>query len=87
MNGGRAGLTRLALGLVPNEPDQVSRLREFRAAHPDVIIGASGFGTWQARIPEENGETVTTRYTLRELLDSLDKLTGERRDQPDGDPG
>jgi len=30
---------------------------------------------------------VTTRYTLRELLDSLDKLTGERRDQPDGDPG
>lgn len=29
----------------------------------------------QARIPEENGETVITRYTLRELLDSLDEIT------------
>ena len=24
-------------------------------------------GTWEARIPEPTGETVTTRYTLREL--------------------
>ena len=52
------------------------RLAEFRAVHPEVIIGDGGFGTWQARIPEENGETVTTRYTLRELLDRLDELTG-----------
>ncbi len=57
------------------EPDQVWRLHRFRAAHPDVIIGDGGFGTWQARIPEENGEMVTTRYTLRELLDRLDELT------------
>jgi hypothetical protein len=67
--GGR--LTRAALGLAPDEPDQVPRLRAFRAAHPDVIIGDGGFGTWQARIPEPAGETVITRYRLRELLDEL----------------
>jgi len=63
---------------VPDEPDQVLRLRDFRAARPDVIIGPGGFGTWQARIPEPDGETVTTRYTLRELLDRLDELTGQQ---------
>ena len=41
------------LQLVPDEPDQVLRLRDFRAAHPDVIIGPGGFGTWQARMPRE----------------------------------
>jgi hypothetical protein len=39
-----------------------------------VIIGDGGFGTWQARIPESHGETVITRYTLRELLDKLGEL-------------
>lgn len=68
------GLARLALA--PDEPDQVLRLREFRAAYPGVIIGNGGFGTFQARIPEENGETVVTRYSLRELLDKLDEVTG-----------
>jgi hypothetical protein len=53
-------------------------LRDFRAAHPDVIIGPGGFGTWQARIPAPNGETVATRYTLRELLDRLDELTSQQ---------
>jgi hypothetical protein len=77
MNSSGAGLARV-LGLVPDEPDQVLRLRDFRAAHPDVIIGPGGFGTWQARIPERDGETVTTRYTLRELLDRLDELTGQQ---------
>ena len=62
------------------------RLREFHAAHPDVIVGAGEFGTWQARIPEPNGETVATRHTLRELLDRLDELTGRHHGQ-DGDPG
>jgi hypothetical protein len=66
------------LRVVPDEPDQVRRLRNFRAAHPDVIIGPGGFGTWQARIPEPNGEIVTTRYTLRELLNRLDELTGQQ---------
>jgi len=77
----------LRLQLVPDEPDQVLRLARFRQEHPGVIIGEGGFGTWQARIPEPNGETVTTRHTLRELLDRLDQLTGgETQDQP-GAPG
>ena len=78
---------RAALRLVDQEPDQVPRLHAFRAAHPDVIIGEAEFGTWQARIPEPNGETVTSRYTLRALLDRLDELTAEHEDQPGGDPG
>jgi hypothetical protein len=52
-------------------PDELARLRQFRAGHPDVLIGDGGFGTWHALIPEVNGETVVTRYTLRELLDML----------------
>jgi len=74
------------LQLVPDEPDQVLRLARFRQEHPGVIIGEGGFGTWQARIPEANGETVTTRHTLRELLDRLDKLTAARDGQSGGDP-
>ena len=71
-------MSRPAFRLARDEPDQVPRLLAFRDAHPDVIIGSGGFGTWQARIPEENGETVTSRHTLRELLDRLDELTGQR---------
>ena len=78
MNGGYTGLAHLTLGLGLDEPDQVPRLARFRAAHPDVIIGPGGFGTWQARIPEPSGETIATRYTLRELLDRLDELTGQQ---------
>jgi hypothetical protein len=63
-----------ALGIAPDEPDQVIRLGRFREEHPDVIIGDGGFGTWQARIPESHGETVIIRYTLRELLDKLGEL-------------
>ena len=63
-----------ALRLVPDEPDQVLRLREFRATHPEVTIGEGEFGTWQALIPEDNGETVSTHHTLRALLDKLDPL-------------
>jgi hypothetical protein len=62
------------LRLVPGEPDQVIRLQRFRAGHPDVIIGDGGFGTWQALIPESNGEMVITRHLLGELLDRLDYL-------------
>lgn len=36
---------------------------------------------------EENGETVTNRYALRELLDRLDELTGRHHDEPGGRPG
>ncbi len=72
-----------ALRLVREEPDQVLRLQAFRAAHPDVIIGDFGFGVWQARIPEPNGEHVISRYTLRELLDKLAELTGGPPRRPD----
>jgi hypothetical protein len=63
------------------EPDQILRLARFRAAHPEVIIGDGGFGTLQARLPQADGETVTTRYTLRELLDRLDELTAALDEQ------
>jgi len=66
--------SQIVLRLVPDEPAHLIRLATFRAAHPDVIIGDGGFGTWQARIPEPDGETVITRYTLRELLDKLAEL-------------
>ena len=61
------------LRLVPDEYDQVLRLNRFREDHPAVVIGA-GNGWWQALIPEPNGEIVTTRFTLRALLDKLDEL-------------
>ena len=40
-----------------------------QSGDPAVVIGV-GNGWWQALIPEPNGEIVTTRYTLRALLDS-----------------
>jgi hypothetical protein len=64
-----------ALSLVRDEPDQVPRLARFRDQHPGVLI-REGLGYWQAQIPEPAGETVITRYRLRELLDKLDELTG-----------
>jgi hypothetical protein len=70
---------RQQLRLMADEPCQVARLQLFRAAHQDVIIGRGEFGTWQARIPEPNGETVVTRHTLKPLLDKLDELTGHQR--------
>ena len=66
-----------------DEPDQILLLQEFRAAHPDVIVGKGEFGTWQARIPHLAGETVAIRYTLRELMDRLSELLPE--DTPAGD--
>jgi hypothetical protein len=78
---------RPALRLAADEPDQVLRLAQFRAGHPGVIIGTGEFGVWQARIPEPAGETVTTRYSLRELLDKLDQLTCRQRETGLGPPG
>jgi hypothetical protein len=60
VSGGREWLPRVPLRLVPDEFDQVLRLQAFRAAHPEVIVGDGGFGTFQARIPEPNGEIVIT---------------------------
>jgi hypothetical protein len=64
-----------ALSLLRDEPDQVPRLAVFRNRYPGVLI-REGIGYWQAEIPEPAGETVITRYTMRELLDKLDELTG-----------
>ena len=74
MSRGYAGISWRALRLARQEPDQVLRLQAFRAAHPHVIIGDGGFGVWQARIPEQDGERIISRYTLRELLDKLDEM-------------
>jgi hypothetical protein len=76
-------VSRPTLRLAAEEPDQVPRLLAFRAAHPGVLIGAGEFGTWQALIPEPDGETVVSRHRLVELLDRLVELTGQHRDQPD----
>ena len=86
MTGGFAGMSWRALRLAREEPDQVPRLQAFRAAHPEVIIGDGGSGVWQARIPEPDGETVITRYTLSELLDRLDELTTGPNGQPGCEP-
>jgi hypothetical protein len=59
-------------------PLEFARLERFRADHPGILVGGGGFGTWQALIPEPDGETVVVRYTLRELLDRLDELTTGR---------
>jgi hypothetical protein len=72
-----------ALRLAREEPEQVLRLQAFRGSHPEVIIGDLGFGVWQARIPEPDGERIISRYVLRELLDRLDNLARDHRSQPD----
>jgi hypothetical protein len=87
VSGFGAGLARRGLLGALGELDQLLRLARFRAAHPEVIIGDGGFGTFQARIPEPDGETVITRYTLRELLDRIDELIAEPNDQPGCSPG
>jgi hypothetical protein len=45
MSAFRARTMAAALGIAPDEPDQVIRLGRFREEHPDVIIGDGGFGT------------------------------------------
>jgi hypothetical protein len=72
-------VARPALSVVAGgEPDQMPRLRAFRQQYPELVIGTLGFGgAWQARIPERDGETVLTRYLLKDLLDRLAELLGE----------
>jgi hypothetical protein len=48
------------------------RLKRFREEHPDVEIVAYGY--WQAVILRASGETIITRWDLRDLLDKLDGL-------------
>ncbi len=67
---------RVALSLVADEQDQVMRLARFRASYPQAQIYPVRPGAWQAGITGPDGQTVITRYTLRELLDKLDELLG-----------
>jgi len=69
------GPARPPLSLVHGDLDQVLRLNQYRRDHPGVTVCA-GPGYWQAQIPQRNGETVITRYQLKDLLDKLDTLTG-----------
>lgn len=57
------------------EPDdQVPRKLAYEAAHPDIRITYRATH-WEAVIPHEdgNGETIVTRYELRQLLDKLEE--------------
>jgi len=75
--------TRPALSLVADEPDQMLRLRAFRERYPLVVIGTLGVGgAWQARIPQEHGEIVITRYLLGDLLDKLGDVLGDHAWNP-----
>ena len=62
------------LTMAAREPDQIPRLCRFRDEHPTVVIGPGMGGTWMAVIPEPDGETVSARHTLRELMDKLDTV-------------
>jgi hypothetical protein len=87
MSDSNARLTRPALRMARDEPDQVPRLLAFRAAHPHVIIDAGEFGVWQALIPRPNGETVVARYELKALLDKLESLDAADNGEPPGQAG
>ena len=86
MSDGKARLARPALRLARDEPDRVPRLLAFRAAHPQVIIGAGEFGVWQALI-RPDGETVINRYQLKALLDKLESLDAADSGEPPGQAG
>lgn len=55
------------------EPDNVERLISYRHDHPQVDIHFEHRGFWQAVVPEENGETVITRFQLGALMDALEE--------------
>ena len=57
----------------PEYVDQVPRRQAYEAVHPNVeIIYLGRF--WQAIIREDKGETIITRYELKQLLDKLEEL-------------
>jgi hypothetical protein len=57
----------------PEYVDQVPRRAAYEAAHPNVEIVYLG-PYWQAIIREEGGQTIITRYELKQLLDKLEEL-------------
>jgi hypothetical protein len=64
-------------GITQDDYDQMPRLAAFRAAHPAVEIGPGEFSTWEAEIPEPDGERFAVRSTLRDLLDRVGLLLGD----------
>jgi hypothetical protein len=59
----------------PEYVDQVPRRLAYEVAHPNVEILYFG-PYWQAIIREENdGKTIITRLSLKQLLDKLETLT------------
>jgi len=61
---------------VDNAPDQVVRLEEFRAAHPEWRIWCASH-VWHAERMTESGRDRVTRHVLRFLLDELGKRSTE----------
>ena len=68
---------RPALSLVPDEPDQVPRLEQFRAVHPEVVVLLKGPmpTAWV-------GGRKIVRRTLRDLLDELEEMFPPERPAP-----
>lgn len=64
---------RLLRTVLSDDFDQLPRKRVFESRHPEAFIGMITSDTWQARIRQMNGETVITRWYLRDLMDELEK--------------
>jgi hypothetical protein len=60
----------------PLMPEQRVQLEEFRRDHPEISIGCE-FDTWQAVVPQDDGERFLARRDLPRLLgDTEDILAG-----------
>ena len=69
-------MTGLPDGVRERGPDQVMRLARLRSRFPQARIYPVQGAAWQADITEPDGQTVITRYTLRELLDKVSEVLG-----------
>jgi hypothetical protein len=61
----------------PEYVDQVPRRQAYEADHPHVEITYQG-PYWKAVITEGAGQTVITRYELKDVLDRLEALDREQ---------
>jgi hypothetical protein len=69
---------RPRLSVAPGEPDQVVRRNALEERYPQVSTGYDhDHDCWRGVIREPDGETVTVRYSLEELLDRLVELLAE----------
>lgn len=69
---------RPALYLTSDGPrlDPALRLKRFREEHPDIEIILRG--PWEAMIPEPDGQRVTVRWELTDLLDEVETRLAAR---------